>query len=153
MRRMRKNKSRKNKSRKNMKGGLFGFFEKKEEPATVPATVPAEPAEPDNRTPQEIKEQYERDCTERDPDGNIIELEAAANSSTCKTLKATYTIAAKKENAIYKPLTGDLGGEFIKNKPTADLEPAPKPWYKIWGGRRSRRSRKSRKSRRRKSRK
>jgi hypothetical protein len=144
MRNMRKNKSRKNKSRKNMRGGFFGFFEKKEEPAPVQGAIPDEP---DNRTPEQIKNDYNADCT----DGrgtNPALLYVPGKSPSCDTLKAKMDKNTVADWPKPQTLTGDVGGVFNKPQPSANLEAAPKPWYKIWGGRRSRRNRRNRRNRR-----
>jgi hypothetical protein len=143
MRRMRKNKS-----RKNMKGGLFGFFENKEEPAPVQGAIPDEP---DNRTPEQIKNDYNLECT----DGrgtNPALIYVPGKSPSCDTLKAKMDKNAVANWPKPQTLTGDVGGVFNKPSPTANLEQAAKPWYKIWGGRSRRRNRRNRSRRNRKSR-
>ena len=124
---------RKNKSRKNMKGGLFGFFENK--------------YEADNRPSKDILNDFKQNCT-TDP----AQMQADLNKSPqCPALKANYSIAANKENAMSKSVAGENSTVVMNPQAVARTNEAAKPWYKIWGGRsrrnRSRKSRRNRKSR------
>ena len=128
---------RKNKSRKNMRGGFFGFFEKKEEP--------------DNRPPEEILSDFKGKCIDDDIRNGTPQINLN-KSPECPKLSANYTIAATKRNATRDKSVAGEGNVVLYDKSSENLEAAPKPWY-IWGGRRSRRRKSRRNRRNRKSRK